>query len=102
MVILRITVEGKTLDMPATFTLKEKMAVRLATGLPFEAFVGTNSKQVGEDSLAVLWWLARRRNGEPALAWEQAEAQWPANVNVDQLALEVIDDEDGVDETPES
>lgn len=61
----------------------ERVACRKATGLPFEtfttAFEDTRAEVVGEDSLCVAWWLARRRNGEPNLSWTAAMAEWDAS-----------------------
>lgn len=74
-------------------TMTDKLAVRKATGLPFEAFWGDSA--VGEDSLVVLWWLARRKNGEAMLSFHEAAAQWPTDLDPDDLDLHVgaVDDE---------
>lgn len=56
--------------------IQEKLIVRKATGLPYEAYIG--DQMFGEDSVVVLFWLARRGAGEPLLTWNQACADWDA------------------------
>lgn len=73
----RIRVKDQTLEVSTSPTIAEKMAVRLATGLPFEAFFAHGQQSFGEDSLVVLWWLARRQNGEPRLSFDEVATSWP-------------------------
>jgi len=80
------------LELVANVSLQEKMTVRLATGLPFEAFWAGEGR-VGEDSLSVLWWLARRANGEPGLPWAQHLAEWPSPLTADDIDVEILDDD---------
>ena len=69
-------------------TVADKLAVRKATGLPFEAFWGESS--IGEDSLVVLWWLARRKSGgEALLSFADASTQWPSGLDADDFELSV-------------
>lgn len=68
-------------------TMLDKLAVRKATGLPWEAFWGNET--IGEDSLLVLWWLARRKNGEAVLSFQEASAQWPADLSADDFDLHI-------------
>jgi hypothetical protein len=89
----QITLKGRMLELVAAVSLQEKIAVRYATGLPFEAFYG-GEQRLGTDSLAVLWWLARRANGEPALSWAGAAADWPADLGPDDVDLVLVDDDD--------
>jgi hypothetical protein len=77
---------------PGNVPLGEKMIVRKATGLPFEAFFA-DGNTIGEDSVAVLWWLARRAGGEPMLTWTQVEKEWPDNLTVDDIDVEMSDAE---------
>lgn len=98
----RIRVRDQTFELTTNVTLKEKIAVRLATGLPFEAFYAGENR-VGEDSVCVLWWLARRQNGQPGLPWAQHEAEWPSPLVEGDIDLEVLDDDDGeATDNPES
>ncbi len=82
----RVLPESHTLAVNL-LTMADKIAVRKATGLPFEAFWGESA--VGEDSLVVLWWLARRKNGEALLSFQEAATQWPTGVDADEIDLHV-------------
>lgn len=75
--VMRIRVKDTTHDLSMNLSLATKMAVRSATGMPFEAY-WNGEDRIGEDSIAVLWWLARRANGEPGLPWAQHSAEWDA------------------------
>lgn len=87
--VLRMTVNGKTLEFqPSTITLKERFVIRTSTELPFEAFFGEGGRLFGEDSIAVLWWLARRRNGEPGLALLDLMSEWESDPDFDVEAIE--------------
>lgn len=96
---VRMTIGDKTLEVqPSALSLDEKFVIRNATGLPIEAFFTEGQNTIGEDSLAVLWWVARRANGEPHLPWNQFKQQWvfdPDSFDIE----EVIDDDE--DEAPE-
>ena len=92
----RIRVKDRTLDVPGEVSIQEKIAVRYATGLPLESFVKVDA--FGEDSLVVLWWLARRHNGEPNLAFATSCADWPSPLGADDLDIQTITD----DEEPDS
>jgi len=95
----RITVRGVTLELAASLTLNEKMAVRLATGIPFDQFFVSESR-IGEDTVAVLWWLARRANGEPGLAWSTFAAEW-STVAPEDLDVDLVDDDGEPSDDPE-
>lgn len=51
--------------------LGERMLVRKWTGLPYSTFTG-NGEQIDQDSLALLWCLARRAGGEKTLVFDDA------------------------------
>lgn len=83
-----ITVRGETKRLAiGNVPLKEKLLVRQATGLPFDAFVTEN--QIGEDSLIVLWWLARRAEGELQLTFDRAASEWPEDLGVDDVSMDI-------------
>ncbi len=68
--------------------MAERMAVRQALGMPIEAFAGGRTS-IGLDSIAVLWWLARRKN-ERGLPWEQAASEWDnLAVGLDDVDVEI-------------
>lgn len=92
----RITVKGETLEVPAQLPIGEKFAVRTATGIPY----GQYFVSFDEDSLCVLWWLARRHNGESRLAWPQHLAEWPEDLTAEDLELEEVTDDDAATDDP--
>ena len=98
--VLRMTIHGKTLEFqPSAITLAERFNIRNATTLPFEAFFGGEEGRLfGSDSIAVLWWLARRHNGEPALSWQEFASGWTDDPDFD---VEAIEDDDPEDDRPE-
>lgn len=92
---IRIRVKDRTLDMMPDLTMKERFVVRLATEMPLEAFLPAESqREFGEDTLFVLWWVARRQNGEPNLPFKQAEAEWPKGLSLEDIEIDLIDLDD--------
>lgn len=89
-VFFRIRIKDRTLELAGSPTIKEKMAVRYATGLPLEAFVSAGEHTIGEDSIVVMWWLARRQNGEPNLPFNEVAATWP-ELGEDDIDVDVVD-----------
>ena len=69
-----------------------RIELRKQTGLSMESFV----EPFGLDSLACLWWLSRRANGEPGLSFHDALADWPDDLVPDDLEV-TLDEPDGVD-----
>lgn len=56
----------------------ERMLVRKWTGLPYSSFT-SEGETIDQDSLALLWCLARRAAGETTLVFNEAFAQeWEA------------------------
>lgn len=99
--VFRMSFGGTTLEMPTAIPFKEKFAVRAATGLPLSQFWGGEFK-IDVDSFAVLWWLNRRYNGEPTLAWERVAETWPDDLTPDDITFEVIEDDGEPTDDPES
>ena len=96
---IRMRVKDATLEMPSptSMPMKERFAVRAATGFPIEEFVGQS--KIGIDSFVVLWWLARRHNGEPALAFDTAAGEFPIDdVDEDDLTFEIVNDDEVADD----
>ena len=100
--VLRITVKGDTATLcPDNLPFGEQIAVRKACGgLPFSAFWGGESV-IGEDSLQIMWWLARRSSGEPTLQLSTVLAEWPEVLNPDDFDVK-LDEPDEGDLDPES
>lgn len=102
---IRLKVREFDLDVMPALTMKERFVVRAATETAFEAFLpAQSSREIGEDSLFVLWWVGRRQNGEPNLSFAQAEKEWPEEFGPDDLDFTVVDldDEPVEDDSPES
>lgn len=101
-IFFRIRIKDRTLELTGAPTIQEKMAVRYATGLPYETFVQPSSHTFGEDSLMVMWWLARRQNGEPNLAFTAVANDWPT-LGENDVDLDVVDldAEPEADDSPE-
>lgn len=86
----RLSFGGTTLEMPASMTFHERAAVREATGLTLNDYL----RKPDEDSFQVLWWLARRYNGEPRLRLTAVTDSWPEDLSPDDVGLEMLDDGD--------
>lgn len=101
---IRLKVREFDLDIVPDLTMKERFVVRNATGVAFEAFLPSTESEIGEDSIFVLWWVGRRQNGEPNLAFAQAEKEWPHDLGPDDLDVTTIDldGEPAGDASPES
>lgn len=76
--------------------LGEKEAVLQQTRRSLEQWTAEEAQ--GELTIAVLWWLARRAEGERRLTWSEVKDQWPEDLTG--VNVEVIDD-DGTSDHPE-
>lgn len=73
---LDLTFAGKTLRLyPASVTIADDIAARTQVGVAVSAYVDRH--QFGLDSFALLWWTARRKNGEPDLPFSAVAEQMP-------------------------
>ena len=68
--------------------MRERLLVRKETGLPIEHFFSAQD-HIGEDSLCILVWIARRANGERTLTLDEAIESWPTDLDVDDLEMKV-------------
>jgi len=94
--ILTITVREETRTLAVNnIPLSERLIVRKATAMPLEAFVGEiediGANKVGLDTIVVLWWLARRANGEPMLTYKKVCDEWPTDLTPDDIDVKVDD-----------
>lgn len=85
--------------------MRERIICRKATGLPFSAFWAED--RIDIDSLMVLWWIARRLQGDVTLTFDQAAEEWPENLDVEnEIELEMSspdeDDDESDPDDPES
>lgn len=92
--IMTLTIRGETRTLAiGNIPMSERLIVRKATGLPFEAFVG--EEKFGLDTLIVLWWMAGRATN-PMLTLNQTEADFPTDLEADDIEV-VLDDPSGDD-----
>jgi hypothetical protein len=75
--------------IPDAVPFKERQIIRKAAGSPLEEYLGA----FGLDSLQVLWWVARRQNGDQFLTLDRALEEWPENVGPDDIDLAEDDGE---------
>jgi hypothetical protein len=89
--IMRLTVRGETRELAVgNVPIMEKILVREATGMPFERYIG-DGKNIGEDSIVVLWWLAARAAGNKFLTFKEVAEGWQPLASADDLSVEMID-----------
>lgn len=69
---LRLRIRDRELDVVPTPTMDEKFTIRAVARVSFESIMDP----LGDDSLCVLWWLARRQNGEPKLPLPVHIGEW--------------------------
>lgn len=79
--MLVFTYAGEELSLAwQNLPMGERLACRKATGLAFERFTqqltDNEASVIGEDSLCVMWWLARRAHGEAQLLFGVAVTEW--------------------------
>lgn len=79
--------------------MRERIICRKATGLPLAAF--WSEDRIDLDSIMVLWWMARRLEGEAALTFDQAADQWPMDLDEGELDIE-LGEPDDEDDSPEA
>ena len=89
--VLLDPVENADNAMAANLPMRERIICRKATGLPLTAF-WASEEQIDLDSIVVLWWMARRMNGEATLTFDQAIADWPDDLDIE-TELEIYEGE---------
>lgn len=101
--LLKVTVAGETKSFHINnLPFGELAAIRKASGgLPLSAFWGGPDTVIDTDSLKVLWWLARRANGEPRLPMSAVDAEWDAVVDSGDFDV-AYDDGAPEDDDPEA
>jgi hypothetical protein len=104
-VLLTLTVKVKDQEPVSMLynmiPVAERIEVRKQVGVPLDKFLPNEGGELGLDSAAVLWWLARRASGEPGLRFSTCSAEFA------KLALGIGDveltlgDPDPEDDSPE-
>lgn len=105
---LRITVDGETLVLyMADLGPNDDMVARKETGMPVSSFIGEDNFAL--DSVAILWWMACRKNGRPRLKFRDVVKTFPTYAQMQDMAddgrfsidsLEDVEGEDGPDPLP--
>jgi hypothetical protein len=94
-VITTITIRGESKSCAfGNLPIRERALIRDVTGLPFERWMA----RLEEDSLMVMWWVARRQSGERGLSFDDVEAGWFEDLTGDEV--EIVED-DGEAEDPQ-
>ena len=96
------TADGRTVDPTHTLAInnipiRERVICRKATGLPMAAY-WSGEDRIDLDSVVVLWWMARRLNGEVTLTWDQACDQFPLDLSLDEIEMEANEPDAEADE----
>jgi hypothetical protein len=97
--VMVITVDDIEYRLAAdNIPLGEKEIVLQQTKRSFESWMSEEAQ--GELSLAVLWWLARRSEGERKLSWTDVKSQWPSDM-AERVSIGVDDDDESDTDSPE-
>lgn len=102
--VATITVKGETYRLAVgSVPIGEKLVVLRETGMAFDQLIGDSNK-IGEVSVAVLFWLAKRANGQRSLSWAQVAEEWPTDLTEDDVSFEMDTPDEGLegDDSPES
>lgn len=86
---LTMTVKGTEYRLALdNIPVQTKFLVRQSTGFPYESFVDRG----GEDSMVVMWWLARYLDGETKLTLAKALDDWSVlELGADDVEVEIDD-----------
>lgn len=90
----RITISDTTLELDTTqLGPGDDLVSRQQTGFPVTGFL--DQATIGADSLLILWWMARRKNGEPNLSFAEILLEFPSYqaINDANPDLTVVDTE---------
>ena len=97
--ILKITIGDRTLILePDKLGPGDDLITRQATGFALLPFV-QSEVVFGADSLLILWWTARRKNGEPMLSFAQVLAEYPTYEKLNAAGFNVVED---IEDDPEA
>lgn len=79
--ILRITLGGRSLEIDVMqFGPADDRVSRAQAGITISSLI--ESDVFGVDTMLLLWWLARRKNGEPGLHYYDVENEFPTFAHV--------------------
>lgn len=102
---LRITLDGDTRVLyMADLGPNDDMLSRKETTMPVSSFVGEDNFAL--DSVAILWWMACRKNGQPRLKFREVLKSFPSYAQLAEMSeagtfsidsIEDGDDDEGED-----
>lgn len=99
--MFRMTLHDRTVTLdPDRLGPGDAADVRRATGLPLRAFFTDAEDGFDLDTLAVLWWLGRRKNGEPKLKYRTVLYEITGYDVMADFTLEVVDENGDIITTP--
>ena len=85
---------------PDNVSIAEKSIIRKAIGCSYEVMLSPENK--GEEQLVMLWWIARRGDGEVGLTWARALEEWPSDLTPEEFADMVTEGDATEDDSPEA
>lgn len=97
---IQITLRGDTrvLHM-ADLGPQDDMVARKETGMPVSSFIGEDVFAL--DSVAILWWVACRKSGQPRLKFRDVLKEFPSYAELEDMgdsgdfAIDALEEEDG-------
>lgn len=99
---MRITLGGRTVTLHlADLGPQDDLVARKETGLPVTPYFAED--RFGMDSLLIVYWMARRKNGEPNLRFQHVLDEFPTYNSINESgfsieALEELSEEDAKEE----
>lgn len=96
---MRVTMGGRTLSLFLNdLGPQDDLVSRKETGFPVTPFFAED--RFGMDSLMIVYWMARRKNGEPTLKFQAVLDEFPNYESINQSDFKIESLEE-VDETEE-
>jgi hypothetical protein len=95
---LRITLKGETRTLHMSdLGPRDDLEARKETGIAVMPFF--HGERFGGDAILIIWWMARRKSGEPDLRYSQVLDEFPSWNDLEGVEIEEITDEE--DDSPE-
>lgn len=97
-VAIRITLKGSTYTLHVgDLGPQDDLVARKQVGLPVTPFFAED--RFGMDSLLIIYWMARRKNGEPNLLFQSILDEYPTYESVTDAGfkIEALEDDGEVD-----
>ena len=84
----QISLRGRTIELSMEdLGPGDDLVSRQQTGFPVQSFF--DETRFGPDSLLILWWMARRKNGETRLKFAEVLAEFPTYKTVTDAGFEL-------------